>query len=100
MSSHDAIARRKHADLASSAGAGLAGAAIGAWLVGSIRPELERPVTAALLAIGVLLHGWGMLEKQRLERGIAVPPWARAMYWLCWLLLGVLVAWAAISGLR
>jgi hypothetical protein len=83
--------REKQAELASSAGAGVLGAGLGAVLAthaGAAAP--------ALIVIGVALHGWGMFEKRRIEAGAPLPGWANALYWLCWATLAVLVAWIAI----
>jgi len=89
------IARSKHADLASTAGAGILGGGLGMLL-----PQFVRPYAIFLVVIGILLHGWGMLEKRRLEAGSAVPPWSRALYWLCWLALAALVAWMGVAALK
>lgn len=96
----DTIAREKRADLAGSAGAGTLGAGLGALLVEFARPEFARPLALGLIAIGIALHGWGMLEKRRLEAGVAIPQWSKALYWLCWAALGILVVWVSLTALR
>lgn len=92
-----AVTQQKQSDLATSSGAGLLGAGLGAlaaaWL---------RPVAVALLVLGAALHGWGMLTRHRLERrgGVALPRWSLALYWLCWLVLlglGVYLLWRQID---
>ena len=92
-----AVTQRKQIDLATSSGAGLLGAGLGAlaaaWL---------RPVAVALLVLGAALHGWGMLTRHRLERrgGVALPRWSLALYWLCWLVLlgiGVYLLWRQVE---
>lgn len=81
--------RMKRADLASGTGALVLGAGLGALLA----PWLAS-AAVAVLAAGLLLHAWGMLDKHRLERDAGgMPRWATVMYWLCWALLAVLAAW-------
>ena len=82
--------REKQADLASSAGAGVLGAGLGVLLAG-----YAASAAPMLVVIGVLLHGWGMLEKRRLQAGAAQPRWADALFWVCWIALAALVAWIA-----
>jgi hypothetical protein len=86
------ISRQKRAEFAGSTGAGVLGLGIGALLA-----EWAAPYALFLVIVGILLHGWGMLEKRRLEAGSAVPPWSNALYWLCWIGLGILVAWIGIA---
>jgi hypothetical protein len=95
MSHLEQTARGKHADLASAAGAGLLGAGLGVLLA-----QFARPYAIPLVAIGILLHGWGMLEKGRLESGKTMPRWATALYWLCWLALAALAVWMGAVALR
>lgn len=83
--------REKQADLASSTGAGVLGAGLGVLLAG-----YAASAAPGLVAIGVLLHGWGMFEKRRLQAGAAQPRWANALFWLCWVALAVLVAWIVL----
>jgi hypothetical protein len=87
--------RQKHADLASSGGAGVLGAGLGALLA-----DWAAPYAMALLALGALLHGWGMLEKRRLDAGAALPLWSRSLYWLCWIVLAALMVWMGFHALR
>jgi hypothetical protein len=54
----------------------------------------------ALLVLGALLHGWGMAEKYRLEAGATLPAWSKALYWLCWVLLAILMIWIGFQTLR
>ncbi len=81
--------RLKLAELTSSLGAGVLGAGIGVllatWLDGLAVP---------ILAVGLLLHAWGMRDKHTLEAGASQPAWASALYWACWLLLGALALYA------
>lgn len=93
MPTPDPVPRRKHADLAGGVGAGLIGAGL-AWLL----PAPARPPALALIVLGVLLHGWGMLEKRRLDAGITVPRWSSVLYWSCWAVLAALSAWIALKA--
>ena len=87
--------RQKRAELAGSAGAGVLGAGIGALLA-----QWVAPFAVALLVLGVLLHGWGMVEKHRLEAGATSPSWSRALYWVCWVLLAILMMWIGFKSWR
>jgi hypothetical protein len=100
MKNQDTVARAKHADLASSSGAGILGAGLGVLLIEFVRPELARPLAVALVVIGIVLHGWGMFEKRRLEAGVPIPTWSKALYWLCWAALGILVAWIGLAAFK
>jgi hypothetical protein len=88
MSSAQNFGREKQAELASSAGAGVLGAGLGALF--AAHAGRFAPV---LIAIGVAMHGWGMLERRRLQSGLALPAWANVLYWLCWIGLAALVGW-------
>ena len=87
------VVRRKRADLAGSTGAGMLGVGLGA-----LSAQWTAPYAMLLLAMGVLLHGWGMLEKHRLEAGADVPAWSTALYWTCWVMLAVLLAWIVLKA--
>jgi hypothetical protein len=87
--------RQKRADLAGSAGAGVLGAGLGALFA-----EWAAPFAVVLLVLGVLLHGWGMVEKHRLEAGATAPSWSKALYWICWVLLALLMMWIGFGSLR
>ena len=99
MKGRDATARAKRADLAGSAGAGILGAGLGMLLVDLLRAELATGVALALLAVGAALHGWGMYEKHRIEGGMEIPLWSRALYWTCWVALGILLLWISLAAL-
>jgi hypothetical protein len=50
---------------------------------------------AGLIAFaGLSLHAFGMWDKHRLEAGSEAgdPQWAVALYWVCWVLLAVVLA--------
>ena len=86
---HDPSSARTRAELTSTAGAGVLGAG-----VGLLFDRVLRPHALAILAIGLLTHGWGMYDKHRSETaaGPMQPRWTRWMYWFCWLaMLGLVV---------
>lgn len=85
-----AAPRRKLAELTGGIGAGLLGAGIALLLPASL-----GAYALPIIALGILMHGWGMLDKHRLERaaGTVQPRWATLLYWGCWLaLLGLALA--------
>lgn len=83
------IARIKRAELLSSVGAGVLGGGL-ALLV----PRVLAPYAVPILLIGLLGHAFGMFRKHQLEqRGTSIRIWwMEALYWLCWLILVVLLA--------
>lgn len=82
--------RLKQAELASAVGAGVLGIGLGALLAAQVRPYL-----VATLAVGALVHGWGMWDRHRLdtEADTITPRWAIALYWTCWIALAGLVVY-------
>ena len=88
---------RKRADLLSTVGAAVSGAAVGAWLASDI-----RAYAGALLGAGLIAHAVGMTARHRLDRSEAPLPAAwQALYLLCWLAIGgmlVAVAYSAFDG--
>ena len=89
----DGSARRlRLATLVSSLGAGILGLGIGVWAA-SYLTGLGPPIVGA----GFLLHAWGMADRHRMEAKQGTPRiwWSTLMYWLCWLSLVGLVAFAA-----
>lgn len=85
----------KRAELLSTMGAGALGAGIalllGRWL---------GPAGLPLLVVGVVTHSFGMYQKRKLEdQGQPVRPrWENALYWVCWILLTVVLGWAIAAG--
>ena len=82
--------RLRLAELTSSLGAGILGLGIGV-LAGEYLDGTGLPV----LILGLVLHAWGMTDKHRLEASSLVPDvwWSTVLYWICWVLLGALVAY-------
>ena len=64
-------------------GAGL-GALLAQWL---------RTYALAAILTGIAAHGFAMLRKHQLEReeDASEPAWVSAAYWLCWVMLAVLL---------
>ena len=87
--------RQKLAQLTSSIGAGVIGIGIGALVASPLR-GLELVV----IAVGLVLHLWGMVDNHRAERGTPQPAWATATYWLCWIGLVALVGVMVVRAVR
>ena len=89
--------RLKRAELTSGVGALVLGTGLGALFA-----RYLAPAAVAVVAAGLLLHGWGMYDKHRLERGsgIASVRYATVMYWLCWGLLVLLIVYLVLRALR
>lgn len=81
--------RLKIAELTSGIGALVLGIGLGA-LFSAWVADLAIVITL----IGLALHAFGMWDKHRLENAsnTAAPAWVTAAYWVCWLLLVVVVA--------
>ena len=90
------LAQLKHAEFLSTVGALVLGVGIGV-----IAASTLSTVAFPLLLVGIVSHGWGMLQKHRLQtlgEGVAAW-WDTALYWVCWLAMGTLlvaVAWTAL----
>ena len=81
--------RIKQLDLLGGTGAGLLGAGIALLLA-----EWLRPFALPALLIGIVVHGWAMFEKSRVERdaGLEQPAWSIITRQICWaMLLGLLL---------
>lgn len=88
--------RRKRADLASSAGAGLPGFRLSALVAESV-----AGFALLVIPVGGSLHGWGTIAKHALERSAEgrEPLWSRVLYWGCSVGLALLAAclrWALL----
>ena len=81
--------RLRLAELTSGVGALVLGVGLGALF-----PHRFGPTAGLITFAGLSLHAFGMWDKHRLEAvGPAEnPPWVVALYWVCWLLLAVVLA--------
>jgi len=88
--------RLKRAELLATIGAGALGAGF-ALLIQRWREVLA----AMLLVVGLIVHGWGIYAKRRLENESRLPrtPWVDTVYWLCWAALGGLIAYIVVRYL-
>lgn len=91
-------ARRKFAELPSTTGALVLSVGLGAALSSYI-----GSIAVFLLVVGIVSHGWGMLQKHRLEARESHAPawWETALYWVCWValaLLALLIGIKAVTG--
>lgn len=83
----------KGAELTSALGAVVIGAGLALLL-----PQWLRGHALLVLATGVLVHGVGMTLKHRHDsRSAPLLWWERALFWLCWVCLGLLVLWIAAA---
>lgn len=80
----------KRAELLGTTGVFLLGAGAGAWF-----GNILSAYAVALIVGGALVHALAMFGKHRLEMasGMAQPLWFKILYWLCWMLLVMLVIW-------
>jgi hypothetical protein len=81
----DSIARRvRLAEITSGLGAGILGLGIGVV----IAPYLTG-LGLLVVAVGLVLHAWGMADKHRLEAKQGIPEvwWSTFFYWVCWVSL-------------
>lgn len=85
-----ALALIKRAELISGGGAVVLGMGLGL-----LAPLLLRRYALPVLVFGVVLHGFGMTLKYRLETGDReTPGWVRALFWVCWGALLATLVWA------
>ena len=94
----------KLAELTSTIGAGVLGFGLGIYFFKII--TINEYI---ILLIGIALHSLGMYFKHILEKRLynlhseiitTSPLWVTAVYWLCWLLLGVFLIylWMKMQG--
>lgn len=86
--------RLKRAEITSTVGAGVLGGGFALLLA-----ELLRRVAVPLLLLGLVMHAWGMYDKDRLDAGVTGPRiwWAEALYWGCWIALLALAAYVTAT---
>jgi hypothetical protein len=89
----DRTAREKQADLASSGGAAVLGLGLGALLT-----WIPASFASGLVVVGIVLHSWAMLEKRRVAEGAPIPTWSRLLFWMCWLLLAIILLWLVLQA--
>lgn len=82
--------RLRLAELTSGVGAVILGIGLGVLL-----SDRLAGLGFGILAAGIVVHGWGMYDRRRQERshGSVDPWWASALYWVCWIGLGGMLAW-------
>jgi hypothetical protein len=87
--------RRKLAELTSGVGALVLGVGLGALF-----PHWFGSIAGLIVFAGLSLHAFGMWDKHRLEAGSEADDsqWAVALYWVCWLLLAVVLALLLFSN--
>lgn len=87
-----ARAAAKAAQLASGLGAIVLGAGLAL-----LAPDILRYFSIPILVTGILVHGVGMALNHRLEADEHEPLWwESALFWLCWLCLGILAVWLLV----
>lgn len=89
--------RIKKAELLGSVGALVVGVGLGLLFTNFL-----KPYTVPALLIGLLMHGWGMFDKHRLERSSSDVRiwWQEFLYWFCWITLFALILYIAVSYSR
>ena len=86
----------KQADLLCGVGALVLGIGIGALAA----PALGW-VAVPLFLIGCISHGWGMIQKHRIEQldASGSAAWETALYWGCWAAIAIVLAIASWKAL-
>ena len=81
----------RRAEVLSTSGAAVLGAGVGLLL-----DRWLAPVALALVIAGAAAHAWGMYSRHRLDSsaGIARARWEEPVYWLCWLAIAAITAYA------
>lgn len=79
----------KLAELTSGVGALVLGVGLG-----GLFPHWFGPAAGLVTVVGLCLHAFGMWDKHRLEAqdDVENAKWLAALYWVCWLLLGAVLA--------
>ena len=75
---------------------GIGAAVLGAG-VGLIFRDLLASLAFPLLIVGLVVHGWAMWGKHRLDATgpTAMPRWSVWAYWTCWALIAGLIIYLA-----
>lgn len=83
----------KRAELTSGLGAGVLGAGLGTLLAAYL-----RPYAVAVVALGAVMHGYGMWRKHRLDNASQgdAPWWDGVLYWVCWIGLAAVALLAVL----
>jgi hypothetical protein len=83
------MTRLKLAELTSGVGALVLGVGLGALF-----PRWFGPAAGLITMAGLILHAFGMWDKHRVEAHaqVASPWWVTTLYWICWLLIIILIA--------
>lgn len=68
----------QRAQLTSAVGAGVLGAGLGV-----MTSQWLRPYALSILALGIVMHAWGIYDKHRLEAGGLRIWWSELLYWIC-----------------
>lgn len=91
----DSRAALRRAEFLSTTGAGLLGAGVGLLL-----ERWLAPVATPLFLAGAAAHAWGMYARHRLESrvGVARAKWEEPLYWLCWLAIAGVAAYAFLGA--
>lgn len=90
------VDRLHAAEITSSVGALVLGIGVGAYIAGSL-----GNLAAGVFFVGLALHALGMWDKHHIEAKLAAPEplWAKALFWLCWMMLVGVLTWFGISRL-
>jgi len=88
------VNRLKLAELTSGVGALVLGVGLGALF-----PNWFSPRAGLIAFAGLSLHAFGMWDRHRLEAVGQTEnrPWVVALYWVCWLLLAVVLSMLVFS---
>ena len=75
---------------------GIGAAVLGAGVALVFR-ALLAPLALPLLLVGLVVHGWAMWGKHRVDTSDSapMPRWAVWGYWTCWVLIAGLIIYVA-----
>ena len=90
----ETIGRMKRVELLVSVGAGVLGVGLGA-----VFASIFGSIGAALIVLGVTMHGTGMWQRHQLDltTNAALPTWTSVLYGGCWLALAVLAGYIILG---